>query len=601
MPGYQSYMPTRRYQLVVAFSPDGARLAYSSDAEAGQFNLWTQPCDGGVAVKLTDYTDHSVRDIAWAPDGATIYYLADHHGDEFHQIYRIPAAGGPPEALTNAPEVQHYLAGRPFSDDGTLLAYGANDRDESKQDTLVRDLRTGEVRRVHEQVTGPSEPVAFSPDGRWLLVSELLGNTDQHIYLVSLDGAATRHLTPHDDDVRYFPDRWLPDGSGFWLLTDGGGDFLTPARYDLATESVEVLDAPGWEVDGFAASADGRLLAWSVNENGYSRLQVRDVAAGSNLDVPAVPAGVVERLRMSEDGRRLAFLLARSVRPAEVAVVDLVAGGFRYLTDSRPDGVTGYVEPDLVRFPTHDGRQVPAFLYRPAGDGPFPVVLSIHGGPESQELPDYTYGGLYQYLLSQGVGVLAPNVRGSFGYGKEYQRLIHRDWGGAELGDFERAVKYLHTLDWVDPDRVAVFGGSFGGFATLSCVSRLPDLFAAGVSVVGPSNLVTFAKAVPPTWRELMAVWVGDPETEVEFLMSRSPITYAEQIRCPLFVIQGAQDPRVAKGESDQIVESLRSRGVEVRYDVYDDEGHGFTKRENQTRALSDLAEFLIDQLVKTM
>ncbi|CAN0494895.1 unnamed protein product, partial [Phaeothamnion confervicola] len=184
------------------------------------------------------------------------------------------------------------------------------------------------------------------------------------------------------------------------------------------------------------------------------------------------------------------------------------------------------------------------------------------------------------------------------GYGKSYQTLIHHDWGGDELKDFEAAVHHLHGQEWVDADRIGVYGGSFGGFATLSCVSRLPDYWAAAVDLVGPSNLVTFAKAVPPTWRRMMAQWVGDPETEADFLMERSPITYVDRIVTPLFVIQGTNDPRVVKAESDQIVAKLRERGVEVRYDVYEDEGHGFTKRENEQQAFRDIAAFLEEHLL---
>jgi dipeptidyl aminopeptidase/acylaminoacyl peptidase len=195
--------------------------------------------------------------------------------------------------------------------------------------------------------------------------------------------------------------------------------------------------------------------------------------------------------------------------------------------------------------------------------------------------------------------VLAPNVRGSTGYGKTYQSLILRDFGGDELGDFEHAVKYLHGLDWVDPARIAVWGASYGGFATLSCLSRLPSLWAAGVSMVGPSNLLTMARSVPETWRVEMVDWIGDPDTEADFLLERSPITYADAITAPLFVIQGANDPRVVKAESDQIVAALRKRGVDVRYDVYDDEGHGFTNRANEVQAIGDTAEFLLAHLTR--
>jgi dipeptidyl aminopeptidase/acylaminoacyl peptidase len=226
------------------------------------------------------------------------------------------------------------------------------------------------------------------------------------------------------------------------------------------------------------------------------------------------------------------------------------------------------------------------------------VVLAIHGGPEAQELPVYIYSGLYQYWASRGIGVLAPNVRGSTGYGKGYQRLIHRDWGGDELKDFDAAARYLRSLNWVDAARLGVFGRSFGGFATLSCIGRLPEYWAAAVDIVGPSNLLTFAKSVPPTWRRTMAQWVGDPETEADFLLSRSPISYVDQIRAPLFVIQGAHDPRVVQEESDQIVELLRQRGIDVRYDVYADEGHGFTKRANELKSLGDAATFMEQHLL---
>jgi dipeptidyl aminopeptidase/acylaminoacyl peptidase len=219
------------------------------------------------------------------------------------------------------------------------------------------------------------------------------------------------------------------------------------------------------------------------------------------------------------------------------------------------------------------------------------AVLSVHGGPESQSRP--LYWPLYQYLLSRGIAVLDPNIRGSTGYGKTYQRLIRRDWGGAELEDLRSARDWLSRQGWVDDDRVGVFGGSFGGFAVLSCVTRLPDRWAAAVDIFGPSNLVTFARAVPPTWKRLMAKWVGDPDDDRDLLLERSPITYVDAVRTPLLVIQGATDPRVVKGESDQMVDRLRELGRDVEYVVFEDEGHGFTRRRNEVKALGLAAEFL--------
>ena len=370
-------------------------------------------------------------------------------------------------------------------------------------------------------------------------------------------------------------------------------------RLDLADGRLTPVDEPGWDVQGAVVVAGGRVAIWSVNVDGISQVRARDLVDGSELPVPPIPPGAMSTFSASDDGSRVAVLAATGTRPLNVGLVDLSAGRFDWVTDSSPTAADAstFIEPELVRFPTHDGRDIAGYLYRPAGHGPFGVVLSIHGGPEFQELPEYNYNGLYQYLLSRGIGVLAPNVRGSTGYGTSFQKLIHHDWGGDELKDFEQAHHYLTGLDWVDPSRVGLFGGSFGGFATLSCVSRLPDLWAAAVSIVGPSNLVTFVSSVPPTWRRLMAEWVGDVESEQDFLRERSPITYADDIVTPLFVIQGANDQRVVRAESDQIVERLRTRGVDVRYDVYPDEGHGFAKRANESKALSDAAEFLIDYL----
>jgi dipeptidyl aminopeptidase/acylaminoacyl peptidase len=280
----------------------------------------------------------------------------------------------------------------------------------------------------------------------------------------------------------------------------------------------------------------------------------------------------------------------------------VATGDLRQLSQAFLGGVpeAEMVEPELTRYPSFDGRQIPGFLYQPRDLAPgerIPVVLSIHGGPEAQELPGYAYNGFYQYLLSRGIGILATNIRGSTGYGKSYQKLIHRDWGGAELKDLEQAALYLRGLEWVDPDRIGVFGGSFGGFATLSCVTRLPDYWAAAVDIVGPSNLITFVKAVPPHWRRFMKQWVGDPEEDAEMLRQRSPISYVDNVQTPLLVIQGANDPRVVKGESDQMVERLRELGRTVEYMVFEDEGHGFTKTSNWLKALGASADWLVGHL----
>ena len=589
---FEQFTALRRYLPTLAFSPDGSEVAYSVNT-SGQYNLWRQSAAGGYPHQITLYTEQAVREIAWSPDGETILFTADRHGDEMTQLYSVAARGGQPRQLTQAENVQYSIGPEPFSPDGRTIAYAGNDREPTDQDILVRDADTGEVRRVMSS-GGLLFPSGWSPDGRQIVALDAKSNTNNDVYLLDADTGAAEMVAPRDGDVRNYPVAWAADGSGFYLLSDEDREFMGLAFYDIGSNTKRWIETPSWDIEHVTLAPDGGYLAWVVNDDGYSRLYVRNLSSDTMVPVSDIPDGVIRLLVTSRDGTKLGLLLDRAVHPTEIFVVDVATGTTTQLTHGFLGSIDEHdlIEPETIRYPTHDGREIPAFLYKPAGDGPFPVILSIHGGPEAQERPLYLYSGAYQYLLSRGIAILAPNVRGSTGYGKSYQTLIHRDWGGDELKDFECAVHYLHSLPWVNKERIGVFGGSFGGFATLSCVTRLPDYWAAAVDVVGPSNLVTFAKAVPPTWRRLMAQWVGDPETEVDFLMSRSPITYVDQVTTPLFVIQGANDPRVVKPESDQIVARLRERGVEVRYDVYEDEGHGFTKRENELRAWRDTSEF---------
>ncbi|MFL5944013.1 MAG: S9 family peptidase [Gaiellaceae bacterium] len=595
---FEQFFAVRRFSSVLTFTEDGAHVLFASNI-SGQFNLWRVPVDGGWPDQLTAFADETVRGVAVSPRDGTILLCADHDGDEFHQLYAIDGGRGWPQQLTDEPQVQHFVGGAAWSADGTTFAYAANARKPTDMECWVRDAETGESRPVFGEGMF-SFPVRFSPDGSKLLTLDFRNNSDSSLHIVDLESGDVRELTPHDDDGLYLAGPWAPDGSGFYLVTDEGSEFRGLAFYDLAAGRFEWVEEPAQDVDDVALSDDGRVLAWLVNDHGYDRLRLRDLESGNDLPVPDLPAGARPHLTgaepplaLSPDGAHAALIISCPRRPPEVWIVETATGRTWPVTDSRLGGLDedDLVEIELVSYPSFDGRDIPAWLYRPSGDGKVPVVLSIHGGPEAQERP--VYQPLYQYLLSRGIAVLATNIRGSTGYGKSYQRLVQRDWGGGDMQDWEHAVKWLQQQDWVDADRVGVYGGSYGGFAVLTCVTRLPEYWAAAVDIFGPSNLVTFAKAVPPTWKRFIARFVGDPETEADFLMERSPITYVENVKAPLLVIQGATDPRVVQGESDQLVEELRGLGRDVEYVVFDDEGHGFTKRPNELKAYRLAAEWL--------
>jgi dipeptidyl aminopeptidase/acylaminoacyl peptidase len=598
----EQFFAVRRFSSALTFSADGSQLLFASNI-SGQFNLWRVPIEGGWPDQLTAFTDETVRGAAVSPRDGSVLICADHDGDEFHQLYLLDSERGWPEKLTDEPQVQHYVNGGAWAPDGTKFAYAANARKPSDMECWVRDAASGESRPVFGEEMF-SFPGPWSPDGTKLLAIEARNNSDTSIHLVDVEGGDSRELTPHDEDGIFAPGPWTRDGTGFYMVADEGSEFRGLALYDLASDRYEWVEEPTQDVDDVTISDDGRVLGWIVNDKGYDKLRLRDLDTGEDLPEPELPGGARPHLTgaepplaLSPDGSHAALIVSSPRRPPEAWVVETATGRARPVTDSRIGGLQeeDLVDVELVSYPTFDGREIPAWLYRPDVDGKVPVVVSIHGGPEAQERP--VYQPLYQYLLSRGIAVLATNIRGSTGYGKSYQRLVQRDWGGGDMQDWEHAAKWLREQDWVEPDKIGVYGGSYGGFAVLTCVTRLPQYWAAAVDIFGPSNLVTFAKAVPPTWKRFIARFVGDPETEADFLMERSPITYVDNVRTPLLVIQGATDPRVVKGESDQLVDKLKSLDREVEYVVFDDEGHGFTKRTNELKAYGLAAEWLEQHL----
>ncbi len=596
---FERFSHVYSHQGNFVFAGEGGDIFYISN-RSGQYNIWRQRIDAPAreAVQLTTYTEDTPRLLAESPDGKSLLFMMDHHGNECHQLYLVSNEGGAVRRLTTNDEARHLIGTHPFSPDGASITFASNVENPAAMDIFRLHLGTGKRETLFAENLVVF-PFAWSPDGRRLLLTSMQMNTDTDIHLFDLDTGRVRNLTAHSGEAVHFPVMWAGDGSGFYLISDRERDFKALAFFDLTTETIRWIETPDWDVE--QADLAGDHLAWTVNEGGYSRLYVRDLKRNRCLELPDLPKGVIEDLTFDPSGKRLGFLFSSGREVRNLHLLDLSSGTLTKLTANDAHGIPLeiMVEPQLVSFLSADGRRIPAFLYRPHSPSDnLPVLVSIHGGPEMQERPQYNYSGLYQYLLHRGIAVLAPNIRGSTGYGKTYQKLIHHDWGGAELRDIEAAAKFLQGLDWVDPERIGIFGGSFGGFATLSALTRLPDYWACGVDLVGPSNLVTFVKSVPPFWKRFMDTWVGDPETELAFLQERSPIHYVDRIRAPLFILQGANDPRVVKAESDQIVEKLRKRGIPVRYDVYEDEGHGFTKRENLLKALGDIAHFLEEHLL---
>lgn len=588
---------TRRFSCrsALAIAPDNSALAFIGDLGAGTYSAWTLPlAKPGKPSPALGVDGAALRSLSWSKRGDLIG-AADRGGTELHQLY-VARSDERVEKLswTEGERVQRLLSWNATSPDGTRVAFSSNARQPTDMDIVVEDVETATERAI---VTGPAWHVAggWSPDGRSLLVMRVMANTDQDLFIVDPDSGAMRHLTEHEGDVSNVPAGWLADGRPLGM-TDAGREHLYLAAYDAANGKREVIDAPDWDVELAASSADGRTQIWSVNVDGYSTLRWR---RDGKRDGERELRGVCEDLIVSADGSLAAYHRTSATDAPQLWVLDLRTGDARVVFETaRTVHAADLVEPETIRIKAADG-DIPCFVFRPRGtSGRTPALLYPHGGPEGQSRPGFPDRMAYlQALIDRGITLVVPNIHGSTGYGLSWQKAIHRDWGGIDARDLRAVADWMASDPRIDPTRLAVYGGSYGGFATLVCVTTMPDRWKCAVDVFGVANLVTMIENAQPNWRRFLKLWIGDLETDRAKLVERSPITHMDEVRCPMLVIQGTNDPRVPKEESDQVVERLRARGVPVEYMVFEDEGHGFTKRANSDKAHARIVDFLTEQL----
>lgn len=602
---FERFAQFRRY-MSLGLLP-GGDLLYTTDL-TGQFNLWRQPIGPGGAPGyprlLTAFTDRPVRDFRATTDGRSVLYTADQNGDENYQIYRLWLDQGFTESITEAPTVQHELGGGSVLTPKGELIYTDNGREAQDVDVVVKNLRTGATSRPFPPGFVWTAP-RFDPTARRILALQFITNSDVRTFVLDRKRGSTSEVLPHSGEALVVPIDWTRDGKGVFLVTDLESEFRRLLLFDVESGTSTVLASPKADVEEVAYSARSGTLAYVVNQGGYSVVFAgRPGRRFTRVETPkgAIPPGIWgSQFEISDDGRFAVALWGTGRAPPEILRIPLRGGASRYVTDGVVGGVPDAPRPPprLVTVTGPEGRSVPAWYYLPKRrpNGPMAAVLSIHGGPNAQERPDWRYSGMHAFLNSRGIAVLTPNIRGSTGYGKSYELLLQRDWGGQEVEDLRACAEWLRMRPEIDGSRLGVFGASYGGFATLCCLTRLPEYWKVGVDVFGPSNLVTFLTSIPPSWRKGMAKMVGDPERDRDALLARSPITHLDKVRADMLVVQGAKDPRVVKAESDQLVEKLRAAGRQVEYIVFDDEGHGFMRQANQVRAYSRISSFLVEHL----
>ncbi len=584
-----------------SFAPDGHSLAFLSDI-SGVAEGWRANLAGESSLPLgpdqLTFGGERISRVAYAPGDSRLLICGDSGGSELTQLYVLSPDGV---------ELRH-LAGTPaticqfgdWSPDGQRIVYASNERDTRFFDIYERDVTSGDT-RIYTLPDGTYWPARYSPDGGGILITRNETLFRNQLLLLDRVSGTARALTPAPTaaHARHESPAWDAAREGLYLLSDSGRDTAQLAWLALVDGAMRYLTEGDWDAEALAVSHDGRRLALVTNENGYSRLALWDVSEGWErrhaLATPDLGPCVLADLVWSPDGQRLAFSRQSSTSPLDVWMLDTASGALIQVTRSATGGVdrSTLVEPTLIHFPTFDGREIPALLYTPRGGtaSARPAVVYVHGGPESQYRP--TFNPIVQYFVARGYVALAPNVRGSSGYGHAYMALDDVRLRMDSVADLRHAALWLASERIADARRIAVMGGSYGGFMTLAALTTYPDIWAAGVDIVGIANFVTFLERTSPWRRTLREAEYGSLEQDRDFLTAISPIHHVERIAAPVFVVHGANDPRVPVGEAEQIVASLRQRGMPVEYQRYEDEGHGLIKRANRLIAYPAIARFL--------
>jgi dipeptidyl aminopeptidase/acylaminoacyl peptidase len=599
-----------------SFSHDGQSIVFLSNRSsvAQPYVVSLEGEQAAPAGRLVE-TEGIVYGTAVRPGRPEVLYVTDDGGDEQWQLNLVGLDGANAKALGSEPRVIYNFGA--WSADGRYISYVCNRRDVRFSDVYVLDVETGVETCVLQQDVPNVRAGGFSPDARTVIVTwpNMALPGDSNLYLVDVDNPGSlRCITEHAGAAQWplpataqrGPVAQFVDMNVILSLSDEDREFIGLQRIDLESGRREYLLEPEWDVETMAVSRDCRRIAVSINEDGYSRLQAlelnEDCRLGPELSLGELPSGVISSVAWSPDGASLAFAFESAQRPSDIWLLDLGWETPRQVTFSNLRGLTldDLPEPELVRYTSFDGREIPAFFYRPArpaSSQPLPAMVLVHGGPESQSRP--ALWGRYAapaYLLARGEAcLLVPNVRGSTGYGKEYTHADDVEKRMDSVRDLFAAVDWLTASGQVDPARISVMGGSYGGFMTLAAITEAPELWAAAVDMFGIANWETFMENTGP-WRRAQRAreYGSDPA----FLRTISPIHKADRIRAPLMVIQGDHDVRVPPEESEQIADTVRRNEGIVQYEVFEREGHGIQRLPNRLRMNRLIVDFLREHLL---
>ncbi len=589
--GFTSWHPGRREMLIL-----------TRFADTAQVHQVKSP--GGARTQLTFFPDRVGTAIYQPVTGDSFLFSKDVGGGEFFQLYRYDLATGDITLLTDG---KSRNTSPRWSYQGDRIAYGSTRRTANDVDIWVVNATDPASARMVAQMEGGGWGVSdWSPDGKQLLVENYVSAAESYVWLVDVASGKKDLLTPRAaEPVAYHYARVAKDGKGVYLTSDQDSEFQRLVYLDLGSRKTTVLTpALNWDVEAFDLSKDGRWIAYVANEDGISVLHVLDTTTHKEVVVPKLPVGVMASVQWRDNSRELAFSLSSASQPNDVYSVDMASSKIERWTFSETGGLntSGFSEPQLIHWKSWDDRSISGFLYKPPAKfaGKHPVIIYIHGGPEGQVQPFFMEHDNY-YINELGIAMIYPNVRGSTGYGKTFQKLDNGFLREGSYKDINSLLDWIQTQPDLDAGKVMITGGSYGGFMTLAVATNYNDRICCSVDVVGPSNLVTFLEHTSGYRQDLRRVEYGDERDPKmrEFLERIAPANNAKNITKPLFVIAGANDPRVPASESAQMVQVVRQNGTPVWWLLGKDEGHGFAKKKNRDYQFYATVMFVKEYLLK--
>ena len=579
------------------FSPDGKWVSFISNM-SGAPQVWIVPAEGGYPRMVTN-GDDPVTGQEWSPASDWIAVTIAPGGGLNTQVYVVKPDGAGMKLLTLGGKDNNGFDA--WTDDGKQIAIDSSRDDPARRDSFMIDVATGQTRLVAKN-PGVGGIDGISRDGSRALLTRLKNRGDNNLYLLDLASGKDTLITKHDG-VAEFSGEIAPDGRAAYVVTNKDRDLFALGRIKIAADGtpgpIEILaERADGELDGLRLNKQGTMAALVWDIKGRAELSFYDLVKNKHLPGPKLPGELVGGLAFSGDGSKLAMNISGAAQPADIWIMDMKTQQFRQITFSPHPGVdlAALVRPELVTFKSFDGLELSGWLYKPKNqNGPGPYVVSFHGGPEGQERAPFRSD--YQALLGQGIGVFAPNVRGSSGFGKKFVNLDNGELRVNGVKDIKACVDYLVNNRLADPKRIGITGGSYGGYMTMAGLTEYPDLFAAGVDLFGIVNFITFFQHTQPWMAAISKVEYGDPDTQKEMLDKLSPIYKLDRIKAATMVQHGANDTNVPVIEAEQIVKTLKDRGVPVEYILFSDEGHGWRKVPNRIKSTVEMVRFFSEHL----